>query len=407
MSSFLEKVIKNNLDDPVIFDGVAKSEFAGVSGELNSFIKKFITKCTTNDKTKMKMLLTSGGLSTSSLSNEEKHYSFCSDFPQLVCNLKTLLGYEFYRNCLVIKNAKQQIKQLINSIPKSTSYEDLETILEEVQALFSLPGMFSYPKNFEFPSFLKFSPLQNQIITLDTIISDEEEYENDFSFFDVLIAKSTRLKNLNTATIFETDKYNWFSFLTKFYDSTKVSTYKIDSIDDFSIFTNEKSIGYENNIFPLLKLLYEENSPMDLTGNSKPLIQYFNKMNLCNYSELLDSLIYYFNLVSVWLKKDLVNETNLCEIEVSTECYTEMGIITLNFFVQILKKIEDMLYIHSNWGKNVKIQFIDLLQAVLACAPRLEKFNDSQIDAISFFLQSSKSLKESRKTFIAHISKQK
>ena len=402
MSSYLEKLIKFNVDNTVLFEGVAKSEFAGKDGELNAMIKKFIAKNTTNDKTKMKMLLTSGGLSAAAVGTEEKHYTFCSDFSQLICNLKTLLGYEFYRNCLIIKNAKRQIKKLIDSIPSSYSYEELENILEELQVLMSLDGMFSYPLDFDFPAFLNFSPIQQDSITLDAPISTTE---SNFSFFDVLIAKATRLKNLNSATIFETDKVAWHEFLTRLYTSLNVSTYKINSIDDFSIFMNDKSIGYRNNIFPLLKLLYEENNPMDLSGNSKPLIKYFTKLNIGNFSEQLDAIVYYFHTVAGWLKKDLVNEKDLCPIEVSQECFTEMGLVAFNFFIQVLKKIEDMQIVHATWGKTVRIQFIDILEAILACSPRLEHFDESQVNAISFFLQSAKSLKESRKIVVAQVSK--
>ena len=85
----------------------------------------------------------------------------------------------------------------------------------------------------------------------------------------------------------------------------------------------------------------------------------------------------------------------LMNINIMQEFYDQLTQITLNLFIRITKNIAASQSIQSYFGKSNRVQFIQIMSAIMSCQPRAEDFTESQREAIHYYLLTSKLLNDS------------
>ena len=69
--------------------------------------------------------------------------------------------------------------------------------------------------------------------------------------------------------------------------------------------------------------------------------------------------------------------------------------ICVNLYVNMAKKLSNSQLLFATFGKSTRIQFMQILQAVMDCTPRLYKFNESQLAVLHFILMNDKTFQSS------------
>ena len=135
-----------------------------------------------------------------------------------------------------------------------------------------------------------------------------------------------------------------------------------------------------------------------------PYVQYMrNVLGMdIKYEKYIDGFVKYYNKMFVETMQSInekINKKSVLNIIVTNKCYNMLAHITFNMFVSLAKHIANNQVTLIFFGKSTRIQFIQVLQALLDCTPHNMHFSCTQRMMIHYILMSRKALHESAKSF--------
>ena len=412
----------NSIDTFV--DGFERSSFVDATNEIPNLIKQILASpklIGDLEKQKLYNQLQSGGVASTKTEKAEtqKKQSFCTEFNQMILNILGLLGFDFSKYLFFLFGLRTILKREIEYIRQSKTYEEILTHLTYINNIFSL-GESKNTINTEE------SPLDIDD-TFYTSYFDDEEYEQLFNqqpsgnnsklyidlevkskktiLFDYLINEVKKLVKVENILSFEEDKKEWMELLDLMFEHLIIRSYTINTIDELILNLGRYNVCYDKSFIKMFDVLYEESfvqipvehrthifphvvfieSELGLDVKCSKYITGFNKYYHKIFDETLKSVM------------EVLSIDEILKLDISDEFYDRLSNITLNLFVQICKKIANNQQVYTFVGRSTRIQFSQVLSAVMDCAPRNTVFTRAQFATIYFILLSRKVLHESVK----------
>jgi hypothetical protein len=439
----------NTLED--FLDGIEFSAYVDKHMEISQLVRQILNSLIAPV---LKMSVNqnqNGGIASKNTKEVEKKQSYCIEFNQCINNLIALLGFDFAKHVFYLLGIKMILHKNILSINELTNYTDLLNTINIVKNILNLSNKCNLrdfttelgrKENLELPDPLTIERKDDKVKVVekeknknnkkDKSVknknnfdsesdndSSEPESENDtdninlaFNFNSILSPDdSIKNKVLNNLIFscekhqqnfinFDTDKTNCVNDITNLYNHLKLNEYIINEVDDLILNLGPLNVGYDFSFLKTFEILYKEtfaDIPRDSWKLFKPYLQ---TLKINNIAESCSN--YKINIIKYF--KNIFNETVKSIYEISTDIlpvypteffYEYLADITINFMVSISKNLVAIQTTNFLFGKSTRIQFIQLFNAVLCCAPRSKLFTTSQINTIHYFLLTSKVLKES------------
>lgn len=443
----LRKFIKANEEAgtlDMITKGYSHSQFNENMNEIASLVKEIVQKQSTEDDKQLILdQLQSGGISSKAVGEkflQPRKLSFCTEFNNIIANLQSILGFEFAKYLYVLFGISHYVDAISNNIINSECYEDILTSIVKIRNLLSLGLFRPTTSDSQSKSKLKtkkqttakksvtiqsrpdcsLSSIAETFTLLDTFKPLPPNAKVSVYFQDIYSLKSNSeltpivqiLENIVNAIndciksenviMFEQDKKFCHETVKNMCDNISYNTYSIVDVNDLLLNLGEYSIGYEGSFIKMFEILYKESFadiPDDIPRNVFRPVQYFLEQELKienKYDKYIDTLTSYFRSVyqQVFKSSSEVVQKMLA-VDVSDEVYDMLANICVNLYVNMAKKLSNSQLLFAAFGKSTRIQFMQILQAVMDCTPRLYKFNESQLAVLHFILMNDKTFQSS------------
>lgn len=416
----LRKFIEFNIKSGFIGDvltGIENSAFYPEDVDIGTLIK-ILLDLNDADKQQIYSQLQSGGISQTQLEYGilKKRLSFCTDFPIMANNILALLGYDFSKSLTGLLTLPRRLKILVDTFENLKTYSDCKRSMQYIYNILSLEsrGVPAFKIKDEFdPS--KYS-LIDESFTMNSNVGR-------LAFMNNILAKIDKLISHKNYVLFHKDKHNWKVVLDDLMKNIELNDYVIDSVDELCIILNDFDVGYKGSFIYIFSILYMENFaciPVSMLNSEyvdehKMHVDYAKKMGLEKYVDYTSSFDRYFKriykltedeLESSSSTKEQTNTQHSLKIVTTTTLYEQLSSITMNLFIQLTKNMAYAQLNQSFFGKSNRVQFIQVITALMACQPRSARliappntppieFTDSQREAIHYFLLTSKLLNDS------------
>lgn len=412
LKQFIQIHEKNGTID-YISGGFQKSQYIENNNDTSNLIKLILNKLISdNDKQKIYNQLQSGGLANHITQNKNevsKKQSFCTEFNLMISNIIGLLGFEFSKYLFVLFGAKHFIHKLVEELKDLNSYEDIDTVVKYIRNLISLgsentenPLPIKIDEGFNLDDYINLDESSEQ--TIDYYSADNKPTTEELLFNWMLKDIKSHIKSENIVT-FEEDKIKWYDILCDMIDHLELGTYIINNVNDLIINLGRFNICYDKSFIKMFEILYMESLadiPYEFWSSYKPHVIYIEKelkldVKCSKYTTNFNK--YFHKIYDDTLKSsiDALGTNNVLKINVTDSMYELLSDITLNLFLNISRKISNNQLIYAYFGKSTRIQFIQVFQALMDCAPRLHIFSPSQRAIMHYILLGDKVLSDSIK----------
>lgn len=395
--------------------GFQKSQFVENNPEITNLVKSILTKLISDsDKQKIYNQLQSGGIANHSPSKNDicKKQSFCTEFNMMIMNLVGLIGFEFSKYLLVLFGSKLFINRIINEINDCITYEHIETCIRCLHNLLLLGT-----ENIELPNPITLSEsfVLSNYLDINIKVNDDEETldyysaTNPANHLDEVMTSlmkyiHVRIKSENIIS-FNQDRNAFVDLLNDLSNKLTLNIYQINSVNDLIINLGNFNVCYDKSFIKMFEILYNESFadiPHEFWNDYKPHVIYIEKeLNVdVKCSKYLDIFNKYYRKIFDDTYKCALEVLcdNLLKINVTDSMYELMSDITLNLLLCLCRKISNNQLVYSYFGKSTRIQFIQIFQSVMDCAPRLHMFSPSQRAIIHYILLSDKIILDSVKS---------
>lgn len=406
-------------------DGFERSSFVDPTNEIPNLIKQILPSpklIGDLEKQKLYNQLQSGGVaSTKTDKNEtQKKQSFCTEFNQMILNILGLLGFDFSKYLFFLFGMRKILLREIDYIKEARTYEDILTHIIYINNIFSLgensPNISTEESPLDIDENFYTSYFDddeyNQIFQSQSVSSSDEELYINIEvknkktiLFEYLINEIKKLVKVENILSFEDDKREWLELLNLVVDNLIIRSYSINTIDDLILNLGRYNVVYDKSFIKMFDVLYEESFvqiPPDFRSNIQPHVLFIEKelgldVKCSRYIAGFNK--YFHKIFDETLKTtiELMPIEDVLTLNISDEFYDRLSNITLNLYVQICKKIANNQQVYTFVGRSTRIQFSQVLSAVMDCAPRNTIFTRSQFATIYFVLLSRKVLHESVK----------
>lgn len=393
--------------------GFQKSQYVENSNDTANLIKLILNKLISdNDKQKIYNQLQSGGLANHITQNKNevsKKQSFCTEFNLMVSNIIGLLGFEFSKYLFVLFGAKHFIRKLVEDLKYANSYDDIDMIVRYIKNLINLGSEkangslpIKIDDEFSLDDYINTPGYQEE--TIDYFSASNQLTTEEILFEWMLKDIKMHIKSENIVTFGE-DKARWYDILSDMIDHLKLGTYVINDVNDLIINLGKFNTCYDKSFIKMFEILYTESFadiPYEFWSSYKPHVIYIEKelkldvkcgKYISNFSK------YFHKIYDDTLKSsiDALGNDDVLKINVTDSMYELLSDITLNLFLNISRKISNNQLIYAYFGKSTRIQFIQVFQALMDCAPRMHIFSPSQRAMMHYILLGNKVLSDSIK----------
>ena len=413
----------NSLDS--IVDGFECSSFVDSSNEIPFLVKQILSSSKLmGDLEKQKLFnqLQSGGVASTKTEKQEaqKKQSFCTEFNQMILNILGLLGFDFSKHLYYLFGMKKILEREVSFISESRSYEDILTHIIYIRNIFSLGESSSTISTDESPFDISdefYSTYYNEAEYKTIFGSQSNESLSDHQYatlevnnrktvlFDNLIDTIRKLVKVENILSFEDDKREWLELLHSILSHLVIRTYNIGTIDDLILNLGRYNKGYDRSFIKMFDILYDESFvqiPPEFRSTYSPHVLFIEKeLGLdVKCSKYISGFNKYFHKIyDETLKSvmEVMTPENVLKLNISEDFYDRLSNLTLNLYVQLCKKIANNQQVYTYVGRSTRIQFSQVLSAMMDCAPRNTLFTHSQFATIYYILLSRKVMHESVK----------
>lgn len=415
--------VNKSLDS--IVDGFERSSFVDSTNEIPVLVKQILSSPKLMgdlEKQKLYNQLQSGGIATTKAEKLEtqKKQSFCTEFNQMMLNILGLIGFDFCKYLYFLFGMRQILIREINYIKEAHTYEEILTHLIYIRNIFSLGETKTELSTEESPFDIAdefyttyydedeynqiFKSLSNP--NINELYIDLEVKNKKNILFDNLIETVKRFVKVENVLSFDEDKHEWVDLLNCVVDNLIVRTYTINTVDELVLNLGPYNVCYDKSFIKMFDVLYDESfvqipeefrnsifphvlfieRELGLDVKTSKYINGFNKYFHQKFDETLKSVM------------ESLQPDEILKLNISEEFYERLSNMTLNLYVQICKKIANNQQVYTFVGRSTRIQFSQVLSAVMDCAPRNTLFTKSQFATIYYILLSRKVMHESVKT---------
>lgn len=422
LREFIKIHMKNNTLDTVS-KGFQNSHYIDNINDLILMIKTLLGKMLVDvEKQKNLNQLQSGGIAThflNSPSQQAKKQSFCTEFPIMINNILGLLGFEFSKYLFVLFGAKKYIARLIDDISEAMSYEDIEKSIVYIRNMLLLGTAHRDNKieDGENVLYREQSLVLDEDFDISRYITKIHNDDDSINYFTSTSTESTEqalmeyllndvalhIKSENIIS-FDADKARWLEILNDMLVHLVPKTYIVNSVNDFVINLGQFNICYDKSFWKLFDILYMESFadiPYEFWNTTKPYVDYIERelqidMNCSKYQFMFNQYFRrIFDNTCKTAKDDL--KFSFLEVIVTDNMFDRLSDIAFYLFLNICRKITNSQVIYTYFGKSTRIQFIQLFQAFVDCAPRMHSFSKSQLAFLHYILLSDKVIIDSIK----------
>lgn len=403
----LRKFIEVNISEGYInsiLGGAESSMFHPMNIDVSNLIKRLLD-LSDADKQQIYSQLQSGGISETQLTTGiiKKKLSFCTDFSVIINNILTLLGYDFAKHLIALLTLNIRLECLVANIREAKSYEQCKEYIQYVRNILSL-NMLTISDGFDLSKYA--NP--------DTTYLSEKVPTSKTSFIDEVLREVDRLIVLKNKALINKDRTLWANILADLIAHTTVNDYVVKTVDDLCIYLGNFDVGYAGSFLRQFGMLYRENYadiPPEILSdeyiaNNHPHLDFLASIDFDNYQTYLIGFNKYYKNVYKICVNDVceveLKDKTYMSIKIQDELYDQLSHITLNLFIKIAKNIASAQSIQSYFGKSNRVQFIQIISALIGCQPRAEEFSESQREAIHYFLLTSRLLNDSYTMLINH-----
>ena len=408
-----------------IVDGFECSSFVDSSNEIPLLVKQILSSPKLmGDLEKQKLFnqLQSGGVASTKSEKQEaqKKQSFCTEFNQMILNILGLLGFDFSKHLYYLFGMKKILEREVSIISEARTYEDILTHVIYIRNAFSLGESSSTISTDESPldisdDFYTTYYTESEYKLLFGSQSSESLSDQQYAtleiknrktvLFDTLINAIKKLVKVENILSFEDDKHEWLELLNAIMSHLVVRTYNINTIDDLILNLGRYNKGYDRSFIKTFDVLYDESfvqiptefrttyfphvlfieKELGLDAKCSKYISGFNKYFHKTFDETLKSVM------------ETMDADTVLKLNISEAFYDRLSNLTLNLYVQLCKKIANNQQVYTYVGRSTRIQFSQVLSAMMDCAPRNTLFTRSQFATIYYVLLSKKVMHESVK----------
>ena len=417
----LRKFIEINIENGHIGDiltGIENSAFYPEDIDLGTLIK-ILLDLSDADKQQIYSQLQSGGISQTQLDYGilKKKLSFCTDFPIMANNILALLGYDFSKSLTGLLTLPKRLKLLVDSFENLKTYSECKKSMQYIYNILSLEshGVPAFKIKDEFDP-AKYS-LLDEAFTMNTNVGR-------LAFMNNILTKIDKLISHKNYVLFHKDKHNWKVVLDDLMKNIELTDYVIDSVDELCIILNDFDVGYKGSFLYIFSVLYMENFaciPISMLNaeyvdEHQMHVDYAKKMGLEKYVNYTSSFDRYFkHIYELTEDEACANERVSLKVVTTTALYEQLSSLTMNLFIQLTKNMAYAQLNQSFFGKSNRVQFIQVITALMTCQPRSARliappntppieFSESQREAIHYFLLTSKLLNDSYTILSKHSS---
>lgn len=414
----------NSLDS--IVDGFERSTFVDSSNEIPNLIKQILSSPKLmGDLEKQKLFnqLQSGGVASNKSDKLEtqKKQSFCTEFNQMILNILGLLGFDFSKYLYFLFGMRRILEREISYIANSHTYEEILNHMIYIRNIFSLGEVATKLPTTEAPIDIAsdfyssyFDDEEYKKIFKTSMNSDDEISESystltlkdrKSQLFDYIINNIKQLVKIENILSFEDDKHEWLDMLNAIMEKLVIRSYDINTIDDLILNLGPYNICYDKSFIKMFDVLYDESFvqiPPEFRSSYLPHILFIEKeLGLdAKCSKYISGFNKYFHKTFDETLKSVMETMTADEVlklNISEEFYERLSNLTLNLYVQLCKKIANNQQVYTYVGRSTRIQFSQVLSAMMDCAPRNTLFTRSQFATIYYILLSRKVMHESVK----------
>lgn len=401
----------------VIEDGFEKSSFVETNSDIAGLVKQMITAYASDDVSKQNAYnqLQSGGIAgTKPIKTEStKKQSFCTEFNQMITNILGLLGFEFSKYLFVLFGIKRILAREINYINNAHTYNDILTHMIYFRNIISLGEVDDPPTDVPNESPLDIADDFFEIYGgPDDIDSTPHHVTHKFdeielktkkvAFFDSVIMEIKAAIKRENILSFDEDKHAWVSMLQTLLEHLTVNSYTVNTIDDLVFNLGRYNVAYDKSFIKMFDIVYDETFAQvgDIAPKLKPHIKIIKnelKLDVNCAKYLLIFSKYFHKMFDETLKSalEVIQPTDILKVNIPEPLYERLADITLNMYVQLSRKIATSQMTDIYFGKSTRIQFKQVFQALLDCAPRSTVYTKTQRAAVHYCILSVKAIKES------------
>ena len=412
----------NSLDSVV--DGFERSAFVDSSNEIPILVKQILSSPKLiGDLEKQKLFnqLQSGGVATTKPDkpDTQKKQSFCTEFNQMILNILGLIGFDFSKYLYFLFGMRQILMREIEFISQSKTYNEILTHVIYIKNIFTLGETSDTISTDESPfdiadefysSYYDESEY-NELFNSVPSGSNKQDYatlelkNRKTILFDNLIDTIKKLVKVENILSFEDDKHEWLDMLNSIMNHIIIRAYNINTIDDLILNLGPYDVCYDKSFIKMFDVLYDESFvqiPNEFRSSYLPHVLFIEKeLGLdAKCSKYITGFSKYFHKTFDETLKcvlEILPPEEVLKINISDEFYDRLSNLTLNLFVQLCKKIANNQQVYTYVGRSTRIQFSQVLSAMMDCAPRNTLFTRSQFATIYFILLSKKVMHESVK----------
>ena len=240
-------------------------------------------------------------------------------------------------------------------------------------------------------------------------------------FIDYIIKRVTEIVESDNILMFCEDRDNIHNLLTGFVQHIHYGKYFVNNIDDLVINMGCNGFVYDKSFLKMFEILFKEtfadipfklwqpafdpqDKDVEIDEFVPPYMQYIkNELRLdIKLDKYIDSFTKYYNKMFVETMQcigEKLNKQSILNVVVTNKCYNLLAHVTFNMFVNLARRIANNQVMLIFFGKSTRIQFIQVFQGLLDCAPRNMLFSCTQRMMIHYILMSRKSLHESARSY--------
>lgn len=405
----LRKFINEHKDTELLktlMPGFARSDFTPTENLIHPLVKDILsTILESTESKKIANQLQSGGIAkTVPKQQVSKKQSYCTEFTQMVNCVLGLLGFELSRNLFLLHGMKFIIRDTIEAIKTLDSYADILHAVVNISRMLQLgDGVFDLDVENTTSDAISYNSSVNRFGIVDKCVKTIRDY-----------LASNNISNLPAV------RSSAYRTLRQMYEHLIVNEYVVNSIDQLVVNCgSQASLCYNGSFLKLFEMTYKEtftDEPYELwyrdVQRSETTLPFYKfildvvGLESFSYAKYFGNIRKYYSQIAERVHTSITeltvnpnysrwSSTDVLSVSLTEDFYENIVNVTLNLFVTFAKNLALSQQSVCLFGKNTRIQLMQVYAAIISCLPRGELLNDAQQEVLHFILLAEKIFSDS------------
>lgn len=338
--------------------------------------------------------------------NNNDKLTFGSDIKIILNNLVAIIGREFSVNILIITYLPINVKRTIEAMNNVTTYKELLMKIYRIRNIYSISNWSIFTDN-------------RCINNNNTIMFNQSSGLKEF-FNNIISEINMKIKIENNVNFDDYKKY-LIETLNDLYDHTTYNVYHIKSVDNLCLYLGRYQPCYNNYFLKLWELLFKESysdyyeyENVYPKFNDSTIENDMNRIDIpfthvidmnkekqltlnCLIDKTVNALVGYFRYLYDYTRvtinnndNNMKNNKNIINVVIENYFYEYISNIIVNMLFNLSKNIVVIHNFSNTLSKSVKLQFIEIFEALRLTTPVLYKYTESQLYCLHYILLTKK-----------------